>query len=104
MRHFDEVTEAQYGRLPAHVLLLHANALAADHAGTLLDALLDSGLTIVPLTEALGDPLFALEDAYAGPKGLSWFYRTGPDAFERWGAWDDARAESIRAQFLGGQR
>ena len=97
--HFDEVGRAELGRWPAHVLLLHGNALAADHIGEVLDALQARGVRIAPLAEVLADPAFSVEDSYVGPKGLSWLYRTSPGAFERWGGWDDSEAERIQAQF-----
>jgi peptidoglycan/xylan/chitin deacetylase (PgdA/CDA1 family) len=100
VRHFDGVGQAEFGRRPPHVLLLHANALAADHAGTLLDELLASGVRIVPLSEVLADPVFASTDIYSGPKGLSWFYRIRPGAFDRWGSWDDVEAQRILTNFL----
>jgi hypothetical protein len=103
VRHFDEVAQAELGRIPPHVLLLHANALAADHVGELLDALRNGGTRIVSLEEALADPVFALADTYVGPKGFSWLYRIRPDAFKRWASWDDAEAERIRLKFLNEQ-
>jgi peptidoglycan/xylan/chitin deacetylase (PgdA/CDA1 family) len=103
VRHFDDVAQKEFARQPPHVLLLHANALAADHAGELLDALRASGFRIAPLEEVLADPVFALKDTYSGPKGLSWFYRTRSGAFERLGAWDDSEAERITTSFLRGR-
>lgn len=97
--HFDEVGRAEFGRWPPHVLLVHANALAADHIGAVLDALSARGVRVVPLAEVLMDPVFSVGDAYVGPKGLSWFYRASPGAFERWGAWDETEADRIRANF-----
>ncbi len=101
--HFDAVGRAQLGRLPPHVLLIHANALAADHIGEVLDEVRARGFRFVPLAEVLADPMFGLADTYEGAKGLSWLYRISPDAFSRWGAWDESEANRIRATFLGGQ-
>jgi peptidoglycan/xylan/chitin deacetylase (PgdA/CDA1 family) len=99
IEHFDEVGRAEFGRWPPHVLLVHANALAADHIGEVLDAVKARGVHIVPLEEVLKDPIFSRKDVYVGRKGLSWLYRTSAGAFERWGAWDDAEATRIRANF-----
>lgn len=100
IEHFDEVGRVELGRRPPHILLVHANALAADHIGEVLDEVQARGIRIVSLGEVLADPVFSLEDVYVGPKGLSWLYRTSPGAFERWGAWDDAEAARIRTSFL----
>ena len=100
VRHFDAVGEAEFGRRLPQVLLLHANTLAADHLGSLLDALKAEGIQIVPLSEVLTDPFFAVEDTYTGPRGLSWFYRVRPGAFDRWGTWDDSESARILATYL----
>lgn len=102
VRHFDQVAEAELGRAPPHVLLLHVNALAADHLGALLDVLIAAGIEIVPLGEALADPIYSLPDVYEGPKGVSWLYRVRPGAYERWGHWDEEQADRIRARYLVG--
>lgn len=103
IEHFDAVGRAELDRWPPHILLVHANALAADHIGEVLDEVKARGIRILSLGEVLADPVFSLEDAYVGPKGLSWLYRVSPGAFERWGAWDQTEATRIRASFLEGQ-
>lgn len=66
------------GRDVAHILLLHANLLAADHIGALLDALKGEGFVFVPLVEALRDGVYRRRDAYAGREGVSWLDRIAP--------------------------
>lgn len=70
--------QRKLGRDVAHILLLHANLLAADHLGLLLDALKGDGFVFVPLEEALRDAVYRLGDAYEGREGVSWLYRIAP--------------------------
>lgn len=79
LRHYRDVArERSGGRDPAHVLLLHANALNARHLGAVLDAYREEGVEFVPLSRALDDPLYDEPDAYTGPRGISWLYRIEP--------------------------
>lgn len=93
--HYREVAGERVGREVAHVLLLHANALAADRLEPLLDRLAGDGFRFVSLAEALRDPVYDQEDDYIGPEGLSWLYRIPPATPEAQ-AWDDAEAEELR--------
>jgi hypothetical protein len=97
--HFREVARERTGRETAQVLLLHAHALAADRAGTLLDSLAADGFRFVSLEEALSDPVFARPDGYAGPKGLSWLLRLEPVAGDD--PWN-AEAEAALRERYGG--
>ncbi len=94
--HAREVARRKVGRDVDHVLLLHANALVADHMGALLDTLQAEGFRFVSLGEALRDPIYQRADGYAGPKGLSWLYRAVP-ATPGDVEWDDAAASRLRA-------
>ncbi|HJL19007.1 MAG TPA: polysaccharide deacetylase family protein [Sandaracinaceae bacterium LLY-WYZ-13_1] len=77
--HFDRVAIERTGRRDvAHVLLLHANALVADHLGALLDALAERGWRFVSLEEAMRDPVYRREDAYVGRTSMSWLCRFAP--------------------------
>jgi peptidoglycan/xylan/chitin deacetylase (PgdA/CDA1 family) len=96
-RHFREVARERFGRETAQVLLLHANSIASDWAGAAIDALVAEGFTIATLEEALADPVFALEDGYVGPRGLSWLYRVEPAVTDD--PWDRAAEEEIRDRF-----
>ncbi|MFH1469659.1 MAG: alpha/beta fold hydrolase [Pseudomonadota bacterium] len=94
---FRAVSRRKLGRDVAHVLLLHDNALNADHLDDLLTALEGGGARFVPLEEALADPVYALPSAYEGKWGISWLYRIAPVDTET--PWDDAAWEEIRARF-----
>lgn len=86
----------------AQILLLHANALAADRLGEVLNGLRSDGFRFVPLAEALADPVYALEDQWVGGIGLSWLYRVDPDveASRRW-AWESAQQHAFDVRFGG---
>ncbi|MGE0787775.1 MAG: polysaccharide deacetylase family protein [Sandaracinaceae bacterium] len=83
------------------VLLLHANALAADHLGDVLAALSHEGARFVRLSEALADPLYAREDRYVGPIGLSWLYRIDERLADSAWAWDAAQLHALEVRFGG---
>ncbi|NIP77796.1 MAG: polysaccharide deacetylase family protein [Gemmatimonadetes bacterium] len=72
---FEARSRAVLGREIPQVLLLHANELNADHLPALAGMLRARGYRFVPLAEALRDPAYAREDAYVGPRGLSWIHR-----------------------------
>jgi peptidoglycan/xylan/chitin deacetylase (PgdA/CDA1 family) len=96
--HYREVARERVGHDVAHVILLHANALVADHLGELLDRLSQDGFRFVPLEQALRDPVYARPDAYIGPEGLSWLYRFAPAAPEL-AAWDKAEEARLRQRY-----
>jgi len=58
VRHFTRLGRRLHDRDVPHVLLLHANALNAQHISELLVRLLDLGCEFIPLTEALADPVY----------------------------------------------
>ncbi|HIG75507.1 MAG TPA: polysaccharide deacetylase [Bacteroidetes bacterium] len=64
-----------FGREIAGILLLHANALNADHLGRLAARFRARGYAFTTLDEALEDPAYASEDTYAGRAGMSWLQR-----------------------------
>ena len=54
------------GRDISHVLLMHANAINADHFGALADVIKKRGYRFVTLEEALKDEAYKQPDTYAG--------------------------------------
>jgi hypothetical protein len=96
-RHFRSVALERFGRETGQVLLLHANALAADHAGAVIDALVADGFVIRSLAEVMTDPVFLEPDGYAGPRGLSWLYRVAPAIDDD--PWDEAAEAEIEERF-----
>lgn len=71
-------TRAKTGRDAAQITLLHVNALARDHLGSVLRALAAAGWQFIALEEALADPLYARADDYVGHCGCSWLARIAP--------------------------
>jgi peptidoglycan-N-acetylglucosamine deacetylase len=63
------------GRDIPHVLLLHMNLLNADALDRLLSLLVADGLSFASVEETLSDPVYALDDDYFGPQGLTWLDR-----------------------------
>lgn len=97
--HYRDVARRKAGRDVAHVLLLHANLLVADHIGALLDRLREErGMRFVTVEAAHSDPIYARRDGYTGPGGLSWLYRMEP-ATPELSAWDDAEAARLRREW-----
>jgi len=98
VRHYREIAAARTGGEIGHVLLLHANALAADHLDALLGAIENEGGRFIPLVAALDDPVYRRPDAYAGPIGLSWLYRFPPVVDSLW-TWDDDQVRAMQERF-----
>jgi peptidoglycan/xylan/chitin deacetylase (PgdA/CDA1 family) len=72
---YERLSERALGREPAQVLLLHANALNADHLDSLVEMFRDRGYEFVTLERALEDPAYNRPDEYVGRSGLSWIQR-----------------------------
>lgn len=98
-RRYRALAEARGTPGAPQVLLIHANALAADHLGDLLEALREDGFRFVSLDEALADPLYAETDHYVGGVGMSWLYRV-EDHADAW-AWDAAQLHAMQVRFRG---
>ncbi|MEM0964163.1 MAG: polysaccharide deacetylase family protein [Bacteroidota bacterium] len=75
MAYYETLAQQVFGREIAHVLLIHANALNADHLDRLIQVFRQRGYRFVTLDEALADPAYASEDAHAGRAGISWLQR-----------------------------
>ena len=57
------------------VLLLHANALNANHLGELVTSFRQRGYQFIDLDTALEDPAYSSDDTYTGPEGITWLHR-----------------------------
>lgn len=77
---YEKLSRDTLGYEPPQVLLLHANPLNADHLDALAAMVRRRGYTIVPIGEALRDPVYGRRDAYVGRRGLSWIHRWALDA------------------------
>ena len=99
LEHFTAVARSVAGRDVAHVLLVHANSLAADHLGRVLDDFRARGVVFVTLSEALADPIYSQTDRYTGRKGLSWLYRIDPEGTRAAQMWDEEQAARIEQRY-----
>jgi len=95
--HFRAAGRVKFAREVDHVLLLHANAIAARHIGEVVDGLEADGFTIASLEEVLSDPVYSRVDEYVGPTGLSWIYRAAPLSPDD--PWDDEAEEALNERF-----
>ncbi|MCP4916734.1 MAG: polysaccharide deacetylase family protein [Proteobacteria bacterium] len=93
--HFRDEAFKSQGRDVKHVLLLHANTLNADHLDAALTALENSGAVFITLEEALSDPVYALDDQYAGKAGVSWLDRVSGQPVTM--AWETAEWKRLEA-------
>lgn len=72
---FEKLSVDVAGREVKQVLLLHANALNADHFDELAQMMKRRSYTFITVDQALQDPAYRLPDTYAGQEGLSWLHR-----------------------------
>jgi peptidoglycan/xylan/chitin deacetylase (PgdA/CDA1 family) len=64
-----------FDRQIKQVLLVHANAINADHFKDIVAMLQKRGYSFITLQDALRDKAYASPDAYTGPGGISWIDR-----------------------------
>ncbi|MGE0453947.1 MAG: polysaccharide deacetylase family protein [Vicinamibacteria bacterium] len=68
------VSRGLFGREIPQVLLIHTNALNADHFEAVARIAERRGYAFVPLAAALADPAYATPDDYVGAWGISWLH------------------------------
>lgn len=73
--YYEQQSAALFGREVRQVLLLHANALNADHFGALAEMMTRRGYRFVSLDRALRDPAYRSGDQYTGAAGITWLHR-----------------------------
>jgi peptidoglycan/xylan/chitin deacetylase (PgdA/CDA1 family) len=73
--YYESQSRALFDREIPQVLLLHANALNAQHLDRLLAALDQRGYRFVSLTDALDDTAYSSPDTFTGPGGITWLHR-----------------------------
>lgn len=72
---YEKLSKDTLGYEVKQTLLVHANALNADHFGDVIAMFRKRGYRFVTLDEALKDPAYSLPDKYVGPIGISWLQR-----------------------------
>ncbi len=70
----EDLARRVVGREIPQVLLVHANALNADHFPRIAGLLKARGYRFATLEETLQDPAYGLPDTYVGEWGLSWLH------------------------------
>ena len=64
-----------FGREISQTLLVHANALNADHFDRIVAMMKRRGYSFITLDEALRDKAYEHQDTYTGEVGISWLQR-----------------------------
>ncbi|HJR09015.1 MAG TPA: polysaccharide deacetylase family protein [Pyrinomonadaceae bacterium] len=72
---YERMSMELFGREIAQTLLVHANALNADHFGRIVHMLKQRGYEFVTLDQALQDKAYEHRDTYTGAVGISWLQR-----------------------------
>ncbi|HYG12428.1 MAG TPA: polysaccharide deacetylase family protein [Pyrinomonadaceae bacterium] len=72
---YERMSVELFGREIAQTLLVHANALNADHFERIAAMLKRRGYEFVTLDEALKDKAYEHRDTYTGAVGISWLQR-----------------------------
>lgn len=72
------ISREKLGREAVQIMLLHINRVTAEELPRILDGLATEGIAVVPLAEAMADPLYHQTDAWAGSGGRWWLARAAP--------------------------
>jgi len=75
LAHAEDLSRQSFGREIAQVMLLHADALNADHLDEVLSVFEERGYRFIPLQAALQDHAYDTRDEYVGADGISWLDR-----------------------------
>ncbi|MCI0490864.1 MAG: polysaccharide deacetylase family protein [Blastocatellia bacterium] len=73
--YFEKQSAVLFGYEIKQVLLLHANALNADHFDDLARMMKRRGYAFITLEEALKDEAYRSADTYTGAGGITWLHR-----------------------------
>jgi peptidoglycan/xylan/chitin deacetylase (PgdA/CDA1 family) len=72
---YERLSRELFGREIAQTLLVHANALNADHFGRIIEMMKRRGYSFVTLDQAMQDKAYEHRDTYTGEVGISWLQR-----------------------------
>lgn len=72
---YERLSRDTLGYEVKQTLLIHANALNAEHFGAVVNMLKRRGYQFISLEEALTDKAYSLPDTYTGSVGYSWLQR-----------------------------
>ncbi len=72
---YEQQSKTLLGYEIKQILLVHANALNAEHFGEVITMMKKRGYKFISITEALTDKAYQLTDDYTGRSGTSWLQR-----------------------------
>ena len=72
---YERMSVELFGREIAQTLLVHANALNADHFSRIIGMMKRRGYEFITLDAALQDKAYGHRDTYTGATGISWLQR-----------------------------
>lgn len=75
VEYFERQSVRLFSREIRQILLVHANALNADHFRDLVQRLRARGYAFISLDRALEDPAYASGDTFTGAGGITWLHR-----------------------------
>jgi len=75
IEYFERQSVRIFSREIRQILLVHANALNADHFRDLVRRLRARGYAFISLDRALEDPAYTSADTFTGPGGITWLHR-----------------------------
>ena len=75
IEYFERQSVRLFSREIRQILLVHANALNADHFRDLVGRLRTRGYAFISLDRALEDPAYASADTFTGAGGITWLQR-----------------------------
>lgn len=75
LEYWENQSQALFGRNIAHTLLIHANALNAEHFDDLCEIFFKKNYEFVTLDEALNDEAYKSKDEFVKNNGISWLHR-----------------------------
>jgi peptidoglycan/xylan/chitin deacetylase (PgdA/CDA1 family) len=75
VEYFERQSVRLFSREIRQILLVHANALNADHFRDLVLRLRARGYAFISLDRALEDPAYASADTFTGAGGITWLHR-----------------------------
>jgi hypothetical protein len=75
VEYFERQSARLFSREIRQILLVHANALNADHFSDLVAGLRARGYALCSLDRALEDPAYGSADTFTGGGGISWLHR-----------------------------
>jgi peptidoglycan/xylan/chitin deacetylase (PgdA/CDA1 family) len=75
LAHAEDLSRQSFRREIPQVMLLHVDALNADHLDAVLSIFEQRGYRFISLDEALQDAAFRTPDEYVGSDGISWLDR-----------------------------